>query len=525
MQTNLHRFAPIGLVIALIGLLALIGALIVQLLVYFGLYYIVQTENIVAVAYTGAIVIIFGMAVFILLDPNRAKAIITGKQARNSSNILILMLAFAGVLIVINMISYKYAKQWDLTTNQQNSLAPESISTLQALPQKVTAYAFYTGSLPGYERLLLDTYKNNSNGKFDYLQIDPEANPVAAKEYGVTRNETIVLVMGDKKEQLTSFSEIDISAGLVRLINPESHTVYFLTGNGERSIEDVSDTAYTRAKVVLTNKNYSVKSLNLLAQGKIPEDASLIVIAGPTKPLTKQEVDLIDTYMTGGGSLIVMEEPSPLTDFSMTEDLLANLLSAQWGITLQDDIIIDPQTKPVTATFAFEYGNHPIAVKLKGISSLYPTVRSLLVQEGSARNAAGLVFTTDQVWGETDFESLKNSAVQFDAQKDHPGQLILAATAEDTRSQSRLVIFGDADFASNALFDQYANGDVFVNSVDWASGLEKVISLTPKNYLSRQFKPPSVLQMAVIIVSSICFIPLFILAAGILAWVSRRRRG
>ena len=65
----------------------------------------------------------------------------------------------------------------------------------------------------------------------------------------------------------------------------------------------------TRAKATLESKNYSVKPLSLLVENKIPEDASVIVIAGPIKPVSENEVKLLKDYLAGGGSLIVMGYP------------------------------------------------------------------------------------------------------------------------------------------------------------------------------------------------------------------------
>ena len=91
--------------------------------------------------------------------------------------------------------------------------------------------------------------------------------------------------------------------------------VYFLTGHGERDIEQAGETSMTRAKTTLESKNYTVKTLNLLAENQIPEDASLIVIAGPLQPVSEEEVQLLKDYLASGGSLIVMEDPTALTEF------------------------------------------------------------------------------------------------------------------------------------------------------------------------------------------------------------------
>ncbi|MBK9008860.1 MAG: Gldg family protein [Anaerolineae bacterium] len=95
----------------------------------------------------------------------------------------------------------------------------------------------------------------------------------------------------------------------------------------------------TRAKEILESKNYTVKTLNLPAENKIPDDADLIIIAGPVQPITENEQKLLREYLAGGGSLIVMEDPLIVTDFGDQADPLAKLLLDDWGISINNDVV------------------------------------------------------------------------------------------------------------------------------------------------------------------------------------------
>ena len=72
--------------------------------------------------------------------------------------------------------------------------------------------------------------------------------------------------------------------------------------------------------------------MNLLADYQIPQDASVIVIDGPKKPLTDAEVSLLDAYLKNGGSVVVMEDPTIDTQFGDSPDPLANDLAQTYGI-------------------------------------------------------------------------------------------------------------------------------------------------------------------------------------------------
>ncbi len=274
MKPEWRRFAPIGLYLSLIAALASIGL------------YIVQREfNLYLQICLGLIIV--GLALYALLDPERVRQLLTGRQARYGSNALVLSLAFVGIVVVLNYLVFQHSKRWDLTEDKQYTLAPETLDTLKNLKEPVMAQAFFTKRMSTDQaQVMLDQYKTNSNGKFNYMFIDPERNPVLAEQSNITRDGTIVLSMGELKEPVSNVSEQEMTGALVRLLNPEQRTIYFLTGHGEYSPEDSGEKSFAQVKRTLESKNYLVKTLNLLASNQIPDDAKVIVVAGPQKPVS-----------------------------------------------------------------------------------------------------------------------------------------------------------------------------------------------------------------------------------------------
>jgi ABC-type uncharacterized transport system involved in gliding motility auxiliary subunit len=162
-------------------------------------------------------------------------------------------LAFLGILVVVNYLVNQNSKRWDLTEDKQNTLAPETVDTLKSLPQKVEAQAFFTRRIsPEQAQGLLDQYKFHSDGQFDYRFIDPEEDPVAAREANITRDGTILVKMGDRQEQVTAATESEITGSLVRLMS-RILGIYF-TGHGERSSSRPVSSPSARSKVRLRTK-------------------------------------------------------------------------------------------------------------------------------------------------------------------------------------------------------------------------------------------------------------------------------
>ncbi len=515
MRTQWRRFAPFGLYLSLIAALAAAGLYIVQ-----------RSWNFPLQICLGLIVI--GLALFAILDPERARVALTGRQARYGSNALVLTLAFIGILVVANFLVYQNPKRWDLTEDQQYTLAPETLTTLASLPEPVTAQAFYTQNLNSDQaKSLLDQLQFNSKGKFTYQFIDPVANPVLAQQANVTRDGTVVLQMGDHQQQVTTVSEQELAGGMIRLINPQASTVYFLTGHGEYNPEDTGDQSYSQMKLALESKNYTVKTLNLLAENKIPDDAKVIVIAGPRKPLSSNEVDLLSNFLNQGGSLVAMEEPLPVTDFGDAPDPLVDYLTQTWGIVLGTDIVIDQTSNQPFAPYAAQYGTSDITQKIARLTSQFPTVRSITLSQVSGITQVNLVLTAPQSWAEKDLVNLQtqNAQITFDPSLDIAGPISLAASAENLQNNSRVVVFGDSDFASDGSYSAYANEDLFINSVDWAAKQENLINLTPKQSTQRILLPPQKVTMNLILLGTVFILPGLVLLGGVTTWVQRRKRG
>ena len=527
-KNNPKMFAVIGLWVSGFALLATILLLIVKLLVGAKIYTLPNTQVFNWALGISTALVVLGLAFFALLDPQRMRELLTGRQARYGSNAAIMLLAFVGILLVVNILVFQNpGKPMDFTEDKQNSLTSETLDTLKALPSSVQGTAFYTSQTPSdTARKMLENYKNHSNGKFDFVFIDPDQNPLAARQAGITGDGKIFLQMGDLHEIVPVASEQEITSAMVRLMNPGQRTIYFLTGHGERDIQNAADPAYTTAKAALEAKNYTVQSLNLIAQNQIPDNATVIVIAGSTQPITVAEQAILQAYVSKGGALVVMEEPAPLTQFVNTPDPLATYLGETWGISFDNDIVIDTNSSQPLYAVAATYGTHPITEKLQGLVSFYPTARSLSIASNMPNKPTVLVATVNLAWGETDFASMQsNGQVAFDPTVDVPGPLTLAIAVEDTTAGSHVVVFGDADFASNVFFSQYANGDMFINSIDWAAGQEQLINLTTPKAIGRTLALPSSLWLLIMAISFLLILPGLVIAGGVISWLIRRSKG
>ncbi len=518
---RIYRWVAVG-----ISLAALVAALV--------LYILQRQWNLYLQISLGLFIV--GLAVAVVLDPDSVRRAFTGRQARYGSNAFIITIAFVGILVTVNYLAFKNTKRWDLTADKSNTLAKETTDVLKSLPSNVLAKAFFTTSSAvtsskDNAKALLDQYVYASNGKFKYEFIDPNKDPVAAQQAGITKDGTVVLYMGDAKQPASSITETELDGAIVRLMNPGTHVIYFLTGHGEYPVQGSSDQSYTQLATDLESKNYKVTTLNLLATGKIPDDATVIVVAGPKKPLSDNEVGLLDEYISKGGSVVVMEDPVIDPQQKDVQDPLANDLAKSYGIDLGNNVVVDAYGNQALQNYLFaigyQYANHAITQQLNTMITGFQQARSVTADSnvGSDFSKTQLVFTVDQSWGETDLASIQDNSVKYDKGTDMPGPISLAVVAQDSGTKARLVVFGNSEFATNTYYGFYGNSDLIVNSIDWAAKQENIINLTPKNATQRTLVQPQTYTKGLITLLSLVILPGIVLVAGIGAYIARRRQG
>jgi ABC-type uncharacterized transport system involved in gliding motility auxiliary subunit len=153
------------------------------------------------------------------------------------------------------------------------------------------------------------------------------------------------------------------------------------------------------------------------------------------------------------------------------------------------------------------------------------------------------VSTSKNSWAETDIKRLTTSGqVERELDKgDKAGPVSLAAVvsapatdapappadqkdakgADAPKPESRLAVFGDSDFVSNGFLGVPGNRDLFLNTVNWLSQQENLISIRPKDPEDRRVSLTAD-QAKLIFWLAIVIIPGFILAAGVQTWWRRR---
>jgi ABC-type uncharacterized transport system involved in gliding motility auxiliary subunit len=509
---KLQNYAFIPLIV---GLVAAVTALILR---------ITSGQFTIAVRIS-IILAVIGLVLSIVFDPGSILTFFQRRQTKHGGNAFVLTLAVIGILVIVNLFIYNNNVSWDLTADKENSLTKETLDILNNLDLTVNAKAFYSSdtSTAGAETLF-ENFRRNAAGKFDYEFIDPYNDPVAANQANISVNATTVLYAGDQTQMITSLTEENLINAIVKLQNPEQSTVYVLTGHGEEDFFTSSDYSLVELENLMEAKNYQVSTLNLVSSPSIPEDAKAIFIAAPQIPLSQDEVDLLSGFLANGGSLILLSEPEFLTEGAGEDDALKTYLQDNWGLTMGNDLVIDPSINPMNYAVADQYGIHPITDAVNNYTTFFPTAHSLAVEAVTDVTFDELVLTTAQSWAETNIEGLYNNEAEQD-EADLSGPVTIAVALENTSTGARVVVVGDSDFATDTFITAYGNLDFAIAMVDWATANENLINLSVGETTTRVLVPPTNATKLGIILGGLVGIPLIIAAAGIAIAIQRKRTG
>jgi len=319
----------------------------------------------------------------------------------------------------------------------------------------------------------------------------------------------------DQEEKLTN--------GLVKVLREGKRVLYVLQGHGEPDLANTDRPGFSEAKGALEKANYEVKPLALARQGKVPDDAAVLIVAGPRTDLFGPEIDAIDAYLGRGGKLLAMVNP-PFPERNQPESL--RKLLGRWGLELDDDLVIE--LNPIGQVFGIgpqvpivqQYEPHPITRDMTGITTLFPLTRSISTAKTPPAGVTvqPLARTTPDSWGETDRQALEQGQAKPDPQ-DKKGPLILAAVA--TRDKARVVVYGTANLAANQFLNVQGNRDFVLNTVSWLAEEEDQISIRPKDTKSTPVFLTSQQAQAVFWLP-VVILPSLAVAGGIIAVVRRR---
>jgi ABC-type uncharacterized transport system involved in gliding motility auxiliary subunit len=440
------------------------------------------------------------------------------------ANFILYSAIVIAIIVVANWFVHQHDKRWDLTPNKEFSLSPQTTKLLKGLKRKVTIYVFDQKNMFRARRDLLGEYQAASHYvNVDY--VDPDRQPGLARKFNIGTYGAVVVEAGKRHFQAASATEAGVTNALIHVLKGEKD-VCFIQGHGERSLNDTSQDGFDQMRKALGDESYKVEPLVLMQKNEIPSTCSMVVVAGPKHDYLPPEIATLKKYVEDGGRALIMLDPgTPLPN-------LDNLL-AGWGVKVQDDLVID--LNPVAQLFQttpdmpliLSYGSSSIVQPLKRTATLFPLSCSLDISKNSASGVTdeSLAQTSSDSFGYVGFTPNVRQ-VSFRPGKDIKGPLNVAvngtlAAQGGSKNEGRFVVFGTSSLASNAYLGFQGNRDLVMNTVNWLTSEEDLISIRPTSPLN-QHLTLNERQMGQILYLGVIGLPLGIILIGAGVWWQRR---
>jgi ABC-type uncharacterized transport system involved in gliding motility auxiliary subunit len=493
-------------------------------------------------------IVLLASAALLNLDALRERAS-SGEAKRagkyGSSAILSTVLGIA-ILGMLGFLAERYPQRFDWSEQKVHTLSDQSQKVLDGLDRDVQVTVLVSKVEEEPIRELLDRYDYASD-RFSVDYADPNERPGLLEQYGITPEELqggrglIRMAIGDESTVVTEVSESAVTNAMVKLTRTGEKVVYFVEGHSERAVDGENGQArngYGLAAESLRNENYRVEKLLLAATGEVPDDADVVVLAGPRRGYLDVEYAALDHYLERGGAVLALVDPR------VRGELIEHI--AAWGVSLGDDVVIDRTLAMfgrAMSPFAESYdSSHEITRDLRE-PSLFHEVRSVQAGDGFTK----LVLTGENSWAEHDLDLLDLEGKVAFEEGDVPGPVAVAVAGtphvgsngagpdagsadaeaegeeagEDGAETARLAVFGDADFASNEYIGAYRNRDLFVNTVNWLIGDVEAISVRPNQSRASRLQLTQQ-QFYNIRQLSLFVLPELIAVVGVFIWWSRR---
>ncbi len=485
------------------------------------------------VALTLGFIALGAVIVIAVADRENLRRFLKGRQALYGFNAGVLILVALGIMVFANIISFRHKHRWDVTEGGLYSLAPQTQKIVSTLPRGVKLTAFFQTDDPKKSdfKNLIDGYLTLGD-KLALEFVDPDKKPALAKRYGVTTYGTVVLESGEQETKVNNATEETLTNALLKVVKDDKKTIYFLDGHGEKDIDGVGKESYSAVKKALEKDNFQVQKLLLMQSGSIPEDASLLVINAPQRPLLEKETEIVEKYLDAGGAVFLLADPQMDTGL---EGLLKN-----WGLVLNPDMIIDPLSRMFGGDFAApvvnQYTMHDVT-KDFALATIFPIVRSISTETAPGVETIELLKTGQNSWGETDFSDAK---VKYDEGTEVQGSLAVLVLStkkmpasgadkskgageskEENPLTAKLVVAGDSDFAADQYFNFSGNADLFLNTASWLAEENNLISIRSRERSSQPIQL-SQTQGKLIFILGVLVFPGMVALIGVKVWWRRR---
>ena len=466
------------------------------------------------------------------------------KYLKNGSYSVVISAVFIVIVVVINMIvgalPTKYS-EFDLSSQKLYSIGDQTKSFLKDLDKDVTIYqVVQSGSEDETISKLLEKYEEESS-HIRVEEKDPVVNPKFTSEYTsdeVSAN-SLIVVCGDRSKvvdysniyessvdyntyqsQTTGFDgEGQITSAISYVTSEDMPVLYTLDGHGEKELSsDIQED--------IQKANIDIKSLNLITEESVPEDAACLLINAPTSDISETEKDAIIEYLENGGKAMIF---SDYTTESMDN---FDAVLKNYGVERVDGIVIEGDTQHYAQMpyYLVPTVNSTDAISdfaSQGYYVLMPYAQGIK-QSDDIRDTVtvnSLLTTSDSAYSKVDVNS--GDIEKADGDVDGPFDLGVSITEKlDNDKETQIVYYTSSNLMVSQINQMVSGGNeqMIISSLNWMCSNDEATTISiPSKDLQVSYLTLTAYDVSFWKICVMGLIPGVFLVIGFMVWLKRRK--
>lgn len=402
-----------------------------------------------------------------------------------------------GACVCVFILVRRHDARLDVSAQKRHTLSEASLNYLGVLKKDVEIVVFDVDREP-YK--LIDRFAEVTP-RITWSLHNPRHEPEFTREFDSSVPEgTIYIQHGNKRKRIASIelSEAALTSAVVEVTRERNVKVYFVEGHGELAFDMPKNPdaepipSLSAFKEFLATRAIEVETLNLANRGFIPEDATLLILGGPTRDILDVETSAIERYLSRGGRLLLLLD-LPQTNVSVSFANLNSILLRR-GLANDERVIADyrgqnTQGNPFLIPLVTYNPKHPIGEPMTRTAAeiQLPMVRAFTPAEPAPKafSVTPVVESSPEAWNQlfTEvFVGRDEPRLQPPTKDKLQAQAIgWAIEGGDSAGRQRIVVYGSSLLVMNGYVNVYDTAArLMLNTVNWLVDQDDLVSVPPR---------------------------------------------
>lgn len=466
------------------------------------------------------------------------------KYLKNGSYSVVISAVFIVIVLVINMIVGSLPSKYtevDVSDQKLYSISDDTRKFLKDLDKDVTIYqVVQSGSEDETIEKLLEKYDEESD-HITVEQKDPVVNPKFTSEYtsDEVSSNSLIVVCGDRSKVVSYDSiyessmdyntysyttsafdgEGQIDSAISYVTSEDLPVLYTLDGHGEKELDSTIQDDIEKA-------NIDIKSLNLITEESVPDDAACLLINAPTTDISESEKDAIIEYLENGGKAMIFSD--------YTEESMENFdaVLENYGVERTEGIVIegDSQHYAQMPYYLVPTVNSTDAISdfvSKGYYVLMPYAQGIK-QSDSVRDTvtiSSLLTTSDSAYSKVDVNSGTIEKTDDDIEGPFDLGVSITETLDDDK-ETQIVYYSTSNLMESQINQMVSGGNeqMIMSSLNWMCSSDEASTISvPSKSLQVSYLTLTAYDVSFWKIMVMGIIPIVFLVIGFMVWLKRRK--